>query len=193
VDNISSESIGWEGGMKIDTGTDGITVMAVDPTKAAMEVFTATVDYPLYVVTVGSGSGELSGCLAGFVTQCSIVPPRFLVCISKVNHTFSVGERSPGIAIHLLGHDQTELASMFAEETGDCVDKFERCRWHPGRSGAPVLEDCAAWLDGSVIGRGSVGDHEAFLMSPLAGGSGGHRGPLTYRECTDLEPGHPSA
>jgi len=178
--------------MRTDMNTDGITVVGEDPTKAAMEAFTSTVDYPLYVVTVGSTLGEISGCLAGFVTQCSIAPTRFMVCISKVNHTFSVGERSPGIAIHLLGRDQTELASLFAEETGDCIDKFERCRWHSGRGGAPVLDDCAAWLEGSVIGRGSVGDHEAFLMSPLAGGDGEHDGLLTYQECRDLKPGHPA-
>ena len=43
-----------------------------------------------------------------------------------------------------------------------------------------------------VIGRGSVGDHEAFLMSPLAGGDGGRDGLLTYQECRDLKPGHPA-
>jgi flavin reductase (DIM6/NTAB) family NADH-FMN oxidoreductase RutF len=161
--------------------------------RAAMEAFTAAVDYPLYIVTVGSPSGERSGCLAGFVTQCSIIPPRFLVCISKLNHTFGVGERSSGIALHLLGRRQTELASVFAEETGDCTDKFERCRWHQGANGAPILDECAVWLDGSVLERWSVGDHEAFLMRPTNGGRGKHDGLLTYREAPDFTPGHPSS
>ena len=158
-----------------------------------MKAFTSTVDYPLYVVTVGSSSDDKSGCLAGFVTQCSIGPPRFLVCISKVNHTFAVGEGSTGIALHLLGRGQTWLASIFAEETGDCTDKFESCRWHPGMSGAPILDECAAWLDGSVLERWSVGDHEAFLMHPIGGGRGDHHGLLTYKEAPDFTPGHPAS
>ena len=44
-----------------------------------LATFFDRVDYPLYVVTVRSPDGEMSGCLAGFVTQCSIDPPNFLV------------------------------------------------------------------------------------------------------------------
>ncbi len=170
-----------------------MTADSEDAVHAAMGAFTSTVDYPLYIVTVGAPGGEKSGCLAGFVTQCSIVPPRFLVCISKLNHTFTVGEDSPGLALHLLGRGQTGLASVFAEETGDRVDKFEQCRWHPGHSGAPILDECAVWLDGSVLERRSVGDHEAFLVRPIDGGRGDHDGLLTYREAPDFTPGHPSA
>jgi len=59
------------------------------------------------------------------------------VCLSKLNHSFYVAEHATGIAIHLLGDDQTELASLFAERTGDDYDKFEHCEWHRGTGGAP--------------------------------------------------------
>ena len=52
------------------------------------------IDYAYFVVTVRAPDAEMSGCLAGFVTQCSIDPPNFLVCISKVNHTLGVAERA---------------------------------------------------------------------------------------------------
>ena len=89
-----------------------------------LTAFFDRVDYPLYVVTVRSPAGEMSGCLAGFVTQCSIGPPNFLVCVSKANHSLDVAERSSGMGLHLLGVDQADLARLFAEETGDLVDKF---------------------------------------------------------------------
>jgi flavin reductase (DIM6/NTAB) family NADH-FMN oxidoreductase RutF len=147
----------------------------------AMGAFTRWADYPLMVVTVGSPDGEISGCLAGFVTQRSIQPPRFLVCVSKVNHTYFVAERVTGIALHLLGADQTDLASLFGEQTGDTFDKFEHCHWRPRATGAPVLSDCAAWLEGLIISRSSVGDHQALLIRPQAGGSGSHSGLLTLK------------
>jgi flavin reductase (DIM6/NTAB) family NADH-FMN oxidoreductase RutF len=160
--------------------------------EAGMAAFTDRVDYPLLVITTASPTGELSGCLVGFATQCSIVPPRFLVCVSKVNHTFFASERSDGVALHLLGSEQSALASLFGEETGDSVAKFDRCAWSPGATGVPVLDDCAAWLECRVLDRFDVGDHRALLVRPLAGGAGDRAGVLTYRTAPDLEAGHPA-
>jgi flavin reductase (DIM6/NTAB) family NADH-FMN oxidoreductase RutF len=160
--------------------------------RAAMAAFTDRVDYPLLVLTIGTPDHELSGCLVGFATQCSIVPPRFLVCVSKVNHTFFVSERSDGLALHLLGDEQTAMASLFGEESGDSVSKFNHCAWSPGVTGAPVLDDCAAWLEGRVLDRFDVGDHRALLVRPLTGGPGNQSGVLTYRNAPDLDAGHPA-
>jgi flavin reductase (DIM6/NTAB) family NADH-FMN oxidoreductase RutF len=162
----------------------------------AMEAFTSLADYPLMVVTVGTADGARSGCVAGFVTQCSIRPPRFLVCISKLNHTFFLAERSDSMALHLLGAGQTELGRLFAEKTGDTYDKFAHCSWHPGTTGAPVLDECAAWVEGVSLGHSGVGDHEAFLFRPMAGGRGSvpaDDGLLTLASAPDFQPGHPEA
>jgi flavin reductase (DIM6/NTAB) family NADH-FMN oxidoreductase RutF len=168
-------------------------VMEPGSVAEAVDAFTGRNDPPLYVVTVGTPDGELSGCLAGFVTQCSISPPRFLICLSKLNHTYGVGARSATVALHLLGRDQLDLASLFAERTGDTFDKFEHCRWGLRGGEAPVLEACAAWLRGPILDRFDVGDHEALLMSPTDGGAGGADGLLTLQGIPrDLHPGHPA-
>ena len=148
-------------------------------------------EYPLYVVTEGVGD-ELSGCLAGFVTQCSITPVPFLVCISKVNHTFGIAERCRGLAVHLLGSDQIDLAALFGATTGDLLDKFEHVGWSKGVTGAPILNECAAWVEGPILNRMSAGDHEAFLITVEGGGLGSHDGRLMLSDADDLEPGHPA-
>jgi flavin reductase (DIM6/NTAB) family NADH-FMN oxidoreductase RutF len=153
--------------------------------------FFDAVDYPYFVVTVRSPEAEMSGCLAGFVTQCSIDPPNFLVCISKVNHTLGVAECSPGMGLHLLGQDQVDLARLFGEETGDLVDKFALVDWRLGSTGAPLLVDAAVSLEGQILGHFSVGDHEAFLMRGVRAVSGGPEGLLTFRSAPPLQPGHP--
>ena len=94
------------------------------PPAATLDSFFDLVDYPFYVVTVRAADANMSGCLAGFVTRCSIDPPNFLVCVSKRNHTFPVAERSSAMGLHLLGDDQVDLARLFGEETGDLVEKF---------------------------------------------------------------------
>ena len=40
-----------------------------------LAAFFDLIDYPYFVVTVRSPEADMSGCLAGFVTQCSIDPP----------------------------------------------------------------------------------------------------------------------
>ena len=127
----------------------------------ALKAYFERVDFPYYVVTVRTADGEMSGCLAGFVTQCSIDPPNFLVCIAKVNHTFDVAERSVAMGLHLLGDEQHELARVFGEETGDLVDKFAQCDWRLGPTGAPLLVESAVSMEGShprpLLSRGSRG------------------------------------
>jgi flavin reductase (DIM6/NTAB) family NADH-FMN oxidoreductase RutF len=160
--------------------------------SASSEALVQATDYPLYVVTAGS-EAEPSGCLAGFVTQASMEPVRFIVCVSKINHTFGIAAGSTGLGLHLLGADQTETASLFGEQTGDLIDKFARVQWSPGSTGVPILYECAAWVEGRVIDRMDGGDHEAFLIAVVDGGAGAgtHTGRFTLSDATNFEPGHP--
>jgi flavin reductase (DIM6/NTAB) family NADH-FMN oxidoreductase RutF len=162
---------------------------APDPSTQWAEAITGDADYPLYVVTTTDGN-EMSGCLVGFVTQSSIEPVRFIICISKVNHTFAVALRSQGLALHLLGSDQRPLASLFGETSGDHVDKFAEPVWSTAVTGAPVLAECAAWIDGSIVEHRDAGDHEAFLVAVVAGGSGPHDGRLMLSDVPDFDAGH---
>jgi flavin reductase (DIM6/NTAB) family NADH-FMN oxidoreductase RutF len=147
-------------------------------------------DYPLYVVTAAA-DGQRSGCMAGFVTQSSLQPIRFLICISRVNHTFAVADKSEGLALHLLGADQYDLASLFGEQSGDEIDKFARVQWSTGPDGVPVLAECAAWVAGRVIDRMRAGDHEAFLISVTDGAAGTHQGRFMSSVAESFKPGHP--
>jgi flavin reductase (DIM6/NTAB) family NADH-FMN oxidoreductase RutF len=160
--------------------------------ERGIDAFTERTDYPLVVVTATSPNGECSGCLAGFLTQCSIEPPRFLVCISKVNHTFDVVTRSEVIALHLLGEDQHDVASLFGETTGDKVDKFAGIGWRAGPLGVPLLDECAAWLVVGIVRRVNAGDHVALMTYPIVGGPGSRPGLLTLRSAPPLQAGHPA-
>ena len=162
-----------------------------DPTSAANHAMVERLDYPMFVVTVADGD-EASGCLAGFVTQCSIEPARYLVCISKENHTYPVAARSAGLGLHLLGSSQHELAAVFGELTGDRADKLSRVQWRPGATGVPLLAECAAWIEGTVLDRLDLGDHVGHLVEPFAGGPGTSAGLLTFSRVHDLSPGHPA-
>jgi flavin reductase (DIM6/NTAB) family NADH-FMN oxidoreductase RutF len=164
----------------------------VTSVPSPFDAFADRTDYPLVVVTTIAADGERSGCLAGFVTQCSIDPPRLLVCISKVNHTFGVAQRARLFTVHLLGNHQSDLASLFGEQTGDHIDKFSHARWRPGPRGVPLLDDCAAWVVVELVDRFDLGDHQALLTAPQSGGTGTESGLMTVRTAPPFDAGHPA-
>jgi flavin reductase (DIM6/NTAB) family NADH-FMN oxidoreductase RutF len=157
-----------------------------------MADFIAGLDYPMFVVTVADPrTGERSGCLVGFATQCSIEPFRFLVCLSRANHTHGVAGRSRVVAVHALAAGQHELAALFGEQTGDEVDKFTRCAWRPGPDGVPLLGDFPRRLVGTVLDRFDLGDHTGVLLARLDA-SGDAAPSLMFSAVHDLDPGHPA-
>jgi flavin reductase (DIM6/NTAB) family NADH-FMN oxidoreductase RutF len=146
-------------------------------------------DYPMVVVTAQSGDGP-AGCLVGFATQCSIHPPRYLVCLSDKNRTERVASRVKALAVHFLAADDLELARAFGGQTTDEADTFARCRWHSGPRDAPILDGCARWFVGAILERRPLGDHVAYLLEPIAAHDSGPRPGLTFQQVNDLEPGH---
>ena len=158
---------------------------------ARFPALVADLDYPMAVVTCDDGS-QRSGCLVGFLSQCSIHPPRVTVWISEANHTHPVALGSEHLAVHLLSSAEKAVAELFGSRTGDEVDKFSRCRWHPGAGGAPVLEDCTRWMVGRVLDHHADGDHTAFLLEPveLSSAERPWPGQLGYQAVRHLDPGH---
>ena len=156
----------------------------------AFEKLVSLLDYPMFVVTTSVGD-ESAGCLVGFTSQLSIGPPRFLVGLSKRNHTYRVAQRADHLAVHLVPRQHRELARLFGSETGNRTDKFARCTWHSGPSGMPILDDAAGWFVGEVLSRYDVGDHVGFLLDPVAGDAPDKFEQLvTFSDVRDLDPGH---
>jgi flavin reductase (DIM6/NTAB) family NADH-FMN oxidoreductase RutF len=157
------------------------------------DAFVAGLDYPMYIVTAASteGSGtSLSGCLVGFATQCSISPVRFMMCLSKQNHTYRVARNATVLGVHVPGSGQRELAALFEESTGDEVDKFASCNWRQGPGGVPVLTDCPRRMIADVLDHFDLGDHVGFLLSPSQVEADPETAPLHFSKVLDLDAGH---
>ncbi len=147
------------------------------------------IDYPMLIVTAAA-AGERAGCLIGFSTQCSVDPLRFLVCLSDKNRTFRVARAADVLVVHLVPDHAHELADLFGGETGDEVDKFARCGWHPGPAGAPVLDGCPNWFAARVLERLPAGDHHAFLLDPFEAHHDRDERPFSFHRARRIEPGH---
>ena len=158
-----------------------------------MDKLTSELDHPMLIVTTAA-DGELSGCLVGFHSQCSIDPPRWAVWISKVNHTYGVAERANRLALHFPSVGDRDLAELFGEETGDAVDKFAGCDWTAGPDGVPLLDR----VPNRIIGRvhdhvDDGGDHQLFVVDIDDMQHGGEPlRALGFQAVRGFDPGHPA-
>jgi flavin reductase (DIM6/NTAB) family NADH-FMN oxidoreductase RutF len=150
----------------------------------------ASLDTPMSVVTTAAGD-ERAGCLIGFQAQSSITPARFVVWLSKANHTYRVAMHAEHLAVHFLTADDVDLAELFGTLSGDQVDKFARCGWRPGPSGVPVLDRCPHHV---VMARHVVlddgGDHVCLVGRLVEVAGAGRFTPLRLAAVAHLEAGH---
>jgi flavin reductase (DIM6/NTAB) family NADH-FMN oxidoreductase RutF len=156
---------------------------------SAFEGLMATLDYPMFIVTVRMGT-QRAGCLVGFATQASIDPPRFLVGLSDKNRTYRVARYAEHLAVHFVPETAADLAELFGGETGDEVDKFARCAWHEGPHGLPILDACENWFVGRIRDRMPFGDHLGFLLEPVVAQHGSKGRQFTFHRAKRIDPGH---
>jgi flavin reductase (DIM6/NTAB) family NADH-FMN oxidoreductase RutF len=157
------------------------------------QIFDALVghlEYPMFIVTARAPDGEPLGCLVGFATQTSIHPKRFAVCLSHRNRTYRRGRDAEWLGVHCVPDHADALAELFGGSTGDEVDKFARAAWHEGPQGVPLLDECPNRFVGRVVWRADAGDHDAYLLEPIAAERRGDEAEFTFHRAKRIEPGH---
>jgi flavin reductase (DIM6/NTAB) family NADH-FMN oxidoreductase RutF len=141
------------------------------------------------VTTVADG--ERAGCLVGFHAQCSIDPPRYVVWLSKANHTYRVALHATHFAVHFLGADDLPLARLFGTTTSDETDKFAGCTWLAGPDGVPVLTGCPNhFLATKVTVLDDGSDHVSVVLQPTSATASGDLQPMRLSAAKALDPGH---
>jgi flavin reductase (DIM6/NTAB) family NADH-FMN oxidoreductase RutF len=108
------------------------------------------------IVTAKRPDGSLFGITANSFTSVSLEPALLLWCLAS--NSSGVGAFSPGtaFAVHVLCHEQRELALRFSRRT---ADKFEG---HPHLAGALCRFDCR------VHALHGAGDHLIVIGAVLS-------------------------
>ncbi len=146
-------------------------------------------DYPMFIVTAADGDRR-AGCLVGFAAQCGIDPPRFMVWLSKNNHTYLVAKDVDTLAVHVPTEAERPLAELFGTRTGHDTDKFADCAWRAGPSGVPLLAGCPQWFVGRVLSRHDTGDHEGVLLAPIEVSDRHVLSQLSFQDVKHLDAGN---
>jgi flavin reductase (DIM6/NTAB) family NADH-FMN oxidoreductase RutF len=131
------------------------------------------------VITTAAGE-EMQGMTANAVTSLSLDPILILVCVEKATHTHGVLERGGVFAVNILGSHQEEVSRIFAKRAEPEVGSLRGQRFVLGATGAPVLEDCLAYLDCRVVEMFEGGDHSIFIGEVVAAATVSDVKPLLF-------------
>lgn len=168
--------------------------MQIDTTpKFASQVFPVTIDATSFrqvmrkfatgvtVLTVRDAE-RLHGMTANAFASVSLSPTLVLVCILKGSTTHDFVSRAGSFAMNILSADQEHLAMRFAKQTAAPADPFADIAQHSVATGAPIFDDCVAYVDCRVVAAHDAGDHTIFVGEVQAAdfGSARDRPPLLW-------------
>jgi flavin reductase (DIM6/NTAB) family NADH-FMN oxidoreductase RutF len=116
------------------------------------------------VYVMGTRRGRQSNAMtASWVMQTSERPPCLAVAVRSDRYTHDITLESQTFALSVLRDDQVDVASYFADTSGEYHDKLQGIPYGLTPGGSPFLLDCLAYLDCKVIDRARAGDHTVVV------------------------------
>jgi flavin reductase (DIM6/NTAB) family NADH-FMN oxidoreductase RutF len=131
------------------------------------------------VVTVKAAE-KANGMTAAWYTRVSSNPPMVAVSISYRRFTYELIKRSGFFCLNLLAEDQLAVAKKFGFSSGRDSDKFKDIAYRSAKSGSPLIEGIAGFLDCKVVKMVEAGDHMMFIGEVINAGATDKR-PLPAR------------
>ena len=128
---------------------------------------------PVVAITCAR-AGQCNAMISDGAIRASIVPdvPRLVVQIHKWHLTHEIVSETGRFAVHLLHEGQTDVVTKLGFASGRERDKLAEVPNHPGATGSPILDDCYAWFDCTVLNRMDAGYCTIFLGQAVDVGRG---------------------
>jgi flavin reductase (DIM6/NTAB) family NADH-FMN oxidoreductase RutF len=133
------------------------------------------------VYVLGTRRGRQSNAMtASWVMQTSERPPCVAVAVRNDRYTHDIVLESQTFALSVLRDDQVDVATHFADTSGEYHDKLQGVPYGLTPGGSPFLLDCLAYLDCKVIDRARAGDHTVVVGEVTASDTLDESYPLIY-------------
>ena len=138
--------------------------------EAAKKTALRMIPYGIYVLTARGSDGVVAAATVNWVTQTSFKPPLLAVGVKADSSAHALVKATKAFALNVLGKGQQKLAFAFFKPAvlGEGTISGERFR--PGATGAPLLENAAAFVECRVVNAFEGGDHTLFLAEVVEAG-----------------------
>src|SRR2546428_12336301 len=136
--------------------------------------------------------GTENGMISDAAVRASIVPsvPRLSVYVHKFNFSHDMMYETGRFAMHLLHTKQFDIVRRLGFFSGRDQDKLAGIPHHSGKLGVPILDECFAHFECSVVNVMDTGSSTLFLGDVVAVGRGKAAGELLT--ATDFRPNMPA-
>jgi flavin reductase (DIM6/NTAB) family NADH-FMN oxidoreductase RutF len=127
------------------------------------------IPYGLFVLTAEGKSGAAAATV-NWVTQGSFTPPLVVVGVKVDSGAHAVIKESNAFALNVLGKGQQAMAYTFfkpAEKQGSTISGEP---YHPGTTGAPILNNTPAFVECRLVATVEQGDHSIFVGEVVEAG-----------------------
>lgn len=114
------------------------------------------------VITAVNDQDQPVGVTCNSFTSVSLDPPLILWSVASTSASADAFREGKAFAVNILAANQEEIAMRFARSSDA---KFQGVAWHEGLEGAPLLEECVAYMECRVDTRYPGGDHVIILGS----------------------------
>lgn len=130
------------------------------------------ISYGFYVVTTKKDADEIqtreedyyAAGLVSWVSQCSFDPPMVVVAVQNESDLHETIRKSKVFAVNILGKANKPMISPFSKDTKVEEDRLNGYKFIEGSTGAPVLNDCPAYIECQVEEvAGKQGDHALII------------------------------
>ena len=112
----------------------------------------------VYIIGVKYKS-RINGMTAAWVNQVSSQPPMISVAIGKSHYNSELIPKAKSFSVNILSPNQMELARKCGFTSGRDQDKLQEGDVTYQATGAPILSNCAGYLDCELSHQIEVGDH----------------------------------
>ncbi len=120
------------------------------------------IPYGLYLLTAKHGD-DVTSATVNWVTQTSFKPPLVAFGVKTDSGLYATLKASGQFALSFLESGQKDLAFAFFRPTKVEDGKLSGYAYETHETGAPVLVDAPAWVEGRIVGEVAAGDHSCMV------------------------------
>src|SRR6266550_3721008 len=111
-----------------------------------------------------TAAGRMHGMTVSAFASQSLDPLLILVSVERSTTMHRLAMESRAFAINILGEQGEGTARFFADNARLAGPEFQEGAYHLGVSGAPILEEAAAYLEATL----DAGDHTVMVGRVVA-------------------------
>lgn len=111
-------------------------------------------------VVTSMSNGEPVGMTCQSFSSVSLNPPLVLFCPSRTSRAWPLMHRAGHFCVNILSDGQQELSDVMATKGSE---KFDGVSWSLSKTGAPLLDGVAGYVDCTVQAVHEAGDHYVVI------------------------------